>query len=566
MPSRVEPTTRLLLDMLDRAGVRATFFVVGWVAERHPRLVEAVRSAGHEIGSHGYGHQRAYDLGPDAFRDDLRRSLRALSAIGVAKCARSGRPSGRSTIGRSGRSTTLVQEGFTIDASMAPVRMVGAPSYPRHPHVRQTVAGPIVEVPPLVADRFGQVMPLGWGWGLRMSSPRRVLRAIEALNREGMPAVITVHPWELDPDPPRVRLPLGLRFAHYFRLGGFARAFDRAPRRRDVRSHRPDATVSTAFVTSRGDLRARRLRVPVAAVQGRARRPPSAAGPAVRLAIEDEPAGSALRAIDEAGTLPIPVAVRVESATAAVDAALDARIAELERRRNSDLARAAGARRARTISPAGASRFARSSTSTRAALTILEVTIDRQPVRVATFAVQTAATEVRSSRDPSGSLSVGSAMADRREARDDLLARSLAVRRSAGRAGRRPGRSGCVAAASRSAGRAGADAGGESPWRARIPCATVVDGLLERSRHRRHDARVAGWQRPRIDAAGAGAAVDAPGARDLDARPRGRPADAHDGVGDVTASLRHRLLFDAARSRPISCTGATGRRIRSVCR
>src|SRR5947207_13184281 len=64
-------------------------------------------------------------------------------------------------------------------------------------------------------------MPMGWGWGLRMSSPRRVLRTIEAVNRAGLPAVLTVHPWELDPNPPRVRLPARLHFAHYFRLNGF---------------------------------------------------------------------------------------------------------------------------------------------------------------------------------------------------------------------------------------------------------------------------------------------------------------------------------------------------------
>lgn len=222
LPSRVEPTTRLLLDLLDRAGVRATFFVVGWVAERHPRLVEAVRSAGHEIGSHGYGHRRAYDLGADAFRADLRLSLGALAAIGVPEVRAFRAPEWSINDRSLWALATLVQEGFTVDASMAPVRMVGAPSYPRHPHVKQTAAGPLVEVPPLVADRYGQVMPLGWGWGLRMSSPRRVLRAIDALNRQGLPATIAVHPWELDPDPPRVRLPLGLRFAHYFRLDGFA--------------------------------------------------------------------------------------------------------------------------------------------------------------------------------------------------------------------------------------------------------------------------------------------------------------------------------------------------------
>ena len=116
-----------------------------------------------------------------------------------------------------------VAEGVRIDASMAPVKLVGSVHYPRYPHVRNTDAGPIKEVPPLVADRFRQVMPMGWGWGLRMSSPRRIRRTIDTDNRMGLPAVLTIHPWELDPHPPRVTLPARLQFAHYFRLSGFAR-------------------------------------------------------------------------------------------------------------------------------------------------------------------------------------------------------------------------------------------------------------------------------------------------------------------------------------------------------
>jgi polysaccharide deacetylase family protein (PEP-CTERM system associated) len=221
LPSRVEPTTRLLLDMLDRAGVRATFFVVGWVAERHPELIGRVRAAGHEIGSHGYIHRKVYDLGAERFRDDLRDSIRALTSIGVnaVGCFRAPEWSINQ---RSGWALeTLAAEGLKVDASMAPVRIVGDEAFPRYPHIRHTARGPITEVPPLVADRFRQVMPMGWGWGLRMSSPRRVLRTIESVNRAGRPAVLTVHPWELDPEPPRVRLPARLRFAHYFRLNGF---------------------------------------------------------------------------------------------------------------------------------------------------------------------------------------------------------------------------------------------------------------------------------------------------------------------------------------------------------
>jgi polysaccharide deacetylase family protein (PEP-CTERM system associated) len=222
LPSRVEPTTRLALDLLDRCGVRATFFVVGWVAERHPRLVEMVRAAGHEIGSHGHLHQKAYDLGPEGFRSDLRESLRVLSRLAGGSVTMFRAPEW-SINGRSlWALDVLAAQGVRIDASMAPLRLVGDVGYPRYPHIIETHAGPITEVPPLVADRFRQVMPMGWGWGLRMSSSRRVLRTIEAVNRAGLPAVLTVHPWELDPDPPRVRLPARLHFAHYFRLSGFA--------------------------------------------------------------------------------------------------------------------------------------------------------------------------------------------------------------------------------------------------------------------------------------------------------------------------------------------------------
>ncbi len=223
LPSRVEETTRRVLGMLDRAQVTATFFVVGWVAERHPRLIEEILAAGHEIGSHGYWHQRAYDLGPDAFRADLQRSVRALRDAGATTVTSFRAPEWSINNRSLWALDVLVEEGFVLDASMAPLKIVGDPSFPRAPHRRQTRRGSLLEVPPLVADRFGHIMPMGWGWGLRMSSPARVLKAIDDTNRRGLGAVLAVHPWELDPDPPRTRLRPGLHFAHYFRLGGFER-------------------------------------------------------------------------------------------------------------------------------------------------------------------------------------------------------------------------------------------------------------------------------------------------------------------------------------------------------
>jgi peptidoglycan-N-acetylglucosamine deacetylase len=221
LPARVVPTTTRVLDLLDRTGVKATFFVVGWVAERYPALIAQIVAAGHEVGSHSQMHRRVYELTPDQFAADLTVSIESIAATGVPRPTAFRAPEWSINDRAIWALDELVSQGFAVDASMAPLKIVGRIGYRRDPHTRATSAGPIVELPPLVADRFGHVMPLGWGWGLRMSSPRRVLRAIADANAAGHPAVLTVHPWELDPDPPRLRLPLKQRFAHYFRLAGF---------------------------------------------------------------------------------------------------------------------------------------------------------------------------------------------------------------------------------------------------------------------------------------------------------------------------------------------------------
>lgn len=221
LPSRVVSTTRMVLDELDAVGARATFFVLGWIAERHPGLVEEIRRAGHEIGSHGHLHERAYDLGPTRFLADFRRGAAALTAAGAGPVTVYRAPEWSINDRSLWALGLLAREGVRLDASMAPLRIVGSVGYPRVPHVTQTDAGALLECPPLVADRFGQVMPLGWGWGLRMTRPARTLRAIDRANQRGAPTVIMVHPWEIDPRPPRVSLPARLRFSHYFCLSGF---------------------------------------------------------------------------------------------------------------------------------------------------------------------------------------------------------------------------------------------------------------------------------------------------------------------------------------------------------
>jgi polysaccharide deacetylase family protein (PEP-CTERM system associated) len=222
LPSRVVATTDRLLDLLDHAGVRATFFVLGYVADRHPRLIERIRQAGHEIGSHGYMHDRVYMLTAEAFEADLDRSLSALAACGAPAVAGFRAPEWSINDRSLWALPVLARKGFQFDSSMAPMRVVGNPSYAREPHRRDTQAGAIVECPPAVQRRLGQDMPFGGGWGLRMSRPRTVLRALEARARAGQVSVFWVHPWEIDDDPPVVRLPAAKHFAHYFRLNGFA--------------------------------------------------------------------------------------------------------------------------------------------------------------------------------------------------------------------------------------------------------------------------------------------------------------------------------------------------------
>jgi len=226
LPSRVEFTTDLTLDLLARRGVTATFFVLGSIAERHPRLVERIVSAGHEVASHGFSHRRVFELDEASFAEELACASAALEGAGAPRPIGFRAPEWSINDRALWGLAVLARAGFRYDSSMSPLRVVGNPDYPQVPHRRDTPHGTLIEIPPLVGRRFGQHYPLGGGWGLRMSRPATVIREIEARNHLGVPATLFVHPWELDPEPPRVALPAALRFSHYFRLSGFARRLD----------------------------------------------------------------------------------------------------------------------------------------------------------------------------------------------------------------------------------------------------------------------------------------------------------------------------------------------------
>ena len=182
LESRVVEDTERALALLDRCGVRATCFVVGWVAERHPRIVRRILEAGHEIGSHGHWHRRVYELDPDEFVRDLRLANGALTGAGAPRPTQFRAPEW-SINGRAPWALDrLAAEGFTIDSSRAPLRVVGDPMYPQRPHTIATPHGTIVEAPPAVERRLGQRTPFGGGWGVRLARPGRVVREIARRN------------------------------------------------------------------------------------------------------------------------------------------------------------------------------------------------------------------------------------------------------------------------------------------------------------------------------------------------------------------------------------------------
>lgn len=220
LDSRVGANTAKLLRIFQDAGVRATFFVLGWVAERTPSLVADIASAGHEIASHGYGHRLVYDLTPAAFRDDVRRSKDLLESTSGQAVYGYRAPSYSVTAKSLWALDVLIDEGFRYDASIFPIHhdRYGIPSSPRHPYILQRQSA-LLEAPASTVQCGPINLPIGGGGYFRILPYAWTHWGITRLNRtERMPAIFYLHPWEIDPAQPRLPAPLLGRFRHYFNL------------------------------------------------------------------------------------------------------------------------------------------------------------------------------------------------------------------------------------------------------------------------------------------------------------------------------------------------------------
>lgn len=224
-PLRVGQNTARILELLDEYGIRATFFVLGWVAERVPGLVKEIHAKGHEIACHGYGHDLIYSIGPDAFRADIRRSKQILEDQ-CGQRVQGYRAPSYSVTGRSlWALDILIEEGFSYDSSIFPVYhdTYGVPDAPRFPHVISRPAGSISEFPlttyPLRLGKKEYRLPIAGGGYLRLFPAELIRRGIESINQqEKQPAVLYFHPWEIDPEQPRIKAGLKSRFRHYLNL------------------------------------------------------------------------------------------------------------------------------------------------------------------------------------------------------------------------------------------------------------------------------------------------------------------------------------------------------------
>jgi polysaccharide deacetylase family protein (PEP-CTERM system associated) len=219
--SRVCRNTERLLGIFEEYDVRATFFMLGWVAERFPELVQRIHRGGHELASHSYDHGLVYDKTPTTFRQDLRRARVAIEqASGVAVTGYRA-PSYSITDRSLWALDVLISEGYTYDSSIYPIRhdRYGIPAWPRHMHQVTRPEGSLWELPGSTVRRAGTNLPMGGGGYFRLLPywwTRNGIRAINAI--ENRPAVFYLHPWEIDPDQPRLHGSAMSRLRHYRNL------------------------------------------------------------------------------------------------------------------------------------------------------------------------------------------------------------------------------------------------------------------------------------------------------------------------------------------------------------
>lgn len=219
---RVERNTRKILALLVRFDVKATFFVLGWVAQRFPRLVREIDAQGHEVACHGYGHESIGALSQRMFRQDLRKAKGILEDLLSKPVVGYRAPNYSMTRECLWAADILLEEGFAYDSSVLPVRYFrkGLPGADPYPHLLRCPSGALLaEFPPSSISVLGLTVPVGGGAYLRHLPFSVIQGGIRRIHKRGKPAVMYVHPWEIDHEQPTIDGVDALtKFRHYRNL------------------------------------------------------------------------------------------------------------------------------------------------------------------------------------------------------------------------------------------------------------------------------------------------------------------------------------------------------------
>lgn len=221
MEYRVEANTDRLLALFDEHRTKATFFTLGWVAERSPALIRRIRDAGHEIASHGYSHQLIYTQTPEVFREETRKSKTVLEDI-TGNAVTGYRAASYSITSKSRWALDILcEEGFTWDSSIFPVHhdRYGMPGTPHEPYLLQTPNGGTLTEFPLSTCPIGQYrLPIAGGGYFRLFPYGLSRWGLGKINKAGQPFIFYLHPWEIDTEQPRLKVKAFSRFRHYNNL------------------------------------------------------------------------------------------------------------------------------------------------------------------------------------------------------------------------------------------------------------------------------------------------------------------------------------------------------------
>lgn len=221
-PSRVEANTERSLALFSEAGYKGTFFILGWVAENFPKLVKRIAAEGHEVACHSSEHRRVFQLSPEQFREDTLRAKKTIEDVAGIHVYGYRAPSFSITADSLWAFDILVEAGFTYDSSIFPIRHpnYGMPKLPRAPFLVKTPSGPIIEYPMPTLAVGANRSPLAGGAYLRLLPYVYTRWGIRFLNEcEEQSVCIYAHPWELDPDQPRINGSLTAKLRHYVGLG-----------------------------------------------------------------------------------------------------------------------------------------------------------------------------------------------------------------------------------------------------------------------------------------------------------------------------------------------------------